>query len=146
MTGLSGDIMEADDEAFAGKMMGDGAIVTPKDAKVVSPVDGTVSFVFDTKHAIGMETEDGVGLLLHVGIDTVTLNGEGFKVLVENGQKVKKGDVLMELDLDFLQKNAKSMTSPVIITDIDESKIDVSLIASGEVKAGDPLYAVTIYE
>jgi PTS system D-glucosamine-specific IIC component len=93
-----------------------------------------------------METEDGVGLLLHVGIDTVTLNGEGFKVLVENGQKVKKGDVLMELDLDFLQKNAKSMTSPVIITDIDESKIDVSLIASGEVKAGDPLYAVTIYE
>ncbi|MCR4782683.1 MAG: glucose PTS transporter subunit IIA [Lachnospiraceae bacterium] len=146
MSGVSGDISEADDEAFAGKMMGDGAIVTPKERTVVAPCDGTVSFVFDTKHAIGMETEEGIGLLLHVGIDTVKLNGEGFKVLVENGQKVKKGDILMELDLDFLEKNAKSMTSPIIITDIDESKIDVSLIASGEVKAGEPLYSVTIYE
>ncbi len=146
MSGMAGDISEADDEAFAGKMMGDGAIVTPDKATVVAPCDGTIGFVFDTKHAIGMETEDGTGLLLHVGIDTVSLGGNGFEVLVENGQKVKKGDALMNLDLDYLTKNAKSMTSPIIVTDVDADKVEVFLQASGHVEAGEPLYEVTIYE
>lgn len=146
MSGIAGDISEADDEAFAGKMMGDGAIVTPDKATVVAPCDGTIGFVFDTKHAIGMETEDGAGLLLHVGIDTVSLGGNGFEVLVENGQKVKKGDALMNLDLDYLNKNAKSMTSPIIVTDVDADKVEVFLQASGHVEAGEPLYDVTIYE
>lgn len=146
MTGNADDLAKADDEAFAGKMMGDGAIVTPDQATVVAPCDGTIGFVFDTKHAIGMETEDGTGLLLHVGIDTVSLGGQGFDVVVENGQHVKKGDTLMKLDLDYLNKNAKSMTSPIIVTDVDADKIDVVLKASGHVEAGEPLYEVTIYE
>ena len=87
-------------------MMGDGAVVTPNDGKVVAPADGTVVFVFDTKHAIGFETEDGINMLFHMGIDTVKLDGQGFTVLVENGQKVKKGDPMLKMDVDFISKNA----------------------------------------
>ena len=146
MTGRSAPITEACDQAFAEKMIGDGAMITPAEKTVVSPCDGTVLFVSGTKHAIGLKTEEGIGLLLHVGIDTAALNGEGFNVWVESGQTVKKGDILMELDLDFLEKNAKSMDAFITVTDTDRSKTKISLIASGEVRAGEPLYWVTIYE
>ena len=92
VTGTAADLSTAPDEAFAAKMMGDGAVVTPEDAVVKAPEDGEVCFVFKTKHAIGFLTDSGISLLLHMGIDTVKLNGEGFKVFVENGQKVKKGE------------------------------------------------------
>ena len=90
MSGLAADLSTAPDEAFAEKMMGDGAVVTPEDPYVRAPEDGEVAFVFDTKHAIGFVTDSGVSLLIHVGIDTVKLNGEGFEALVESGQTVKK--------------------------------------------------------
>ncbi len=79
-------------------MMGDGAVVTPEDSVVRAPEDGEVCFVFETKHAIGFLTDSGVSLLIHMGIDTVALNGEGFEVFVKNGQKVKKGEPLLGLN------------------------------------------------
>ena len=116
MTGIAADLSTAPDEAFAGKMMGDGAVVTPEEGIVVAPEDGTVLFVFDTKHALGFTTDSGIGMIIHVGIDTVKLEGKGFDVQVEAGCHVNKGDVLMKLDLDYLKANAPSVTTPVICT------------------------------
>ena len=145
ITGMAGDITTCPDEGFAGKMMGDGAVVTPEDDVICAPEDGEVLFVFETKHALGFQTESGLGMLLHIGIDTVSLNGEGFEVFVENGQKVKKGDPLMKIDIPFLTSHAPSLCSPVLCTELEENQ-RVRLLASGEVKAGDPLFAVDTVE
>ena len=135
-TGSLHPITEAPDEAFASKMTGDGFFVTPTDGTVYAPEDGTVTFVFDTKHAMGMTTADGVEYLLHIGIDTVKLEGKGFKVFVENGQDVKKGDKLMEFDDEYIKANAPSAACLCIFTDLEEGK-EVHLAAEGNVKAGD---------
>lgn len=145
ITGMAGDITTCPDEGFAGKMMGDGVVVTPEDAVICAPEDGEVLFVFETKHALGFQTENGLGMLLHIGIDTVSLNGEGFEVFVENGQKVKKGDPLMKIDIPFLASHAPSLCSPVLCTELEENQ-RVRLLATGEVKAGDPLFAVDTVE
>lgn len=145
ITGMAGDITTCPDEGFAGKMMGDGAVVTPEDTVICAPEDGEVLFVFETKHALGFQTESGLGMLLHIGIDTVSLNGEGFEVFVENGQKVKKGDPLMKIDIPFLASHAPSLCSPVLCTELEENQ-RVRLLATGEVKAGDPLFAVDTVE
>lgn len=144
ITGLAADLSTAPDEGFAGRMMGDGAVVTPENAQIVAPEDGEVVFVFDTKHAIGFLTDSGLSLLLHIGIDTVNLNGEGFHVFVENGQKVKKGEKLMEIDIDFLKAHAPSLCSPVLCTELEDSD-KVRLLAEGEIKAGEPLFAIDRY-
>ena len=145
VNGTAADLSETPDEAFAGRMMGDGAMVIPEDGEVRAPEDGEVSFVFDTKHAVGFLTESGISLLIHVGIDTVKLNGEGFKVFVENGQKVKKGDPLLELDLEFLKENAPSITSPVLCPELTD-KQKVRLLKEGTLTAGEELFAVDFYE
>ena len=121
--------------------MGDGAVVTPKDGKIVAPADGTVSFVFPSKHAVGFTTEDGVEMLIHIGIDTVNLDGRGFEAFVKDGDKVKRGDILLEVDLDYVSKNAPSLVSPVIFTGLEDNQ-KVCLIASGDVKAGDELMVI----
>ncbi len=145
MTGIAADISTTPDEAFASKMMGDGAVVTPEEGVVVAPEDGTVLFIFDTKHALGFTTDSGIGMIIHVGIDTVKLEGKGFDVQVEAGQKVKKGDVLMKLDLDFLKENAPSVATPVICTELKDNQ-KIRLLKEGEIKAGEPLYAIDTYE
>ena len=145
ITGMAGDITTCPDEGFAGKMMGDGAVVTPEDAVICAPEDGEVLFVFETKHALGFQTESGLGMLLHIGIDTVSLNGEGFEVFVENGQKVKKGDPLMKIDIPFLASHAPSLCSPVLCTELGDNQ-KVRLLKEGEIKAGEPLFAVDVYE
>lgn len=101
-------------------------------------------FVFDTKHALGFATDTGISMIIHVGIDTVKLEGKGFDVLVEAGQHVNKGDILMKLDLEYLKANAPSVTTPVICTELKENQ-KIRLLNEGEVKAGDPLYAVDTY-
>ena len=141
ITGLATALENVPDEGFAGKMMGDGAAVTPEDAIICAPEDGEVVFVFDTKHAIGFQTDSGVALLLHIGIDTVNLNGEGFEVFVENGQKVKKGEPLMKIDIDFLKSHAPSLCSPVLCTELAPNQ-RIRQIGDGEIKAGAPLFAV----
>lgn len=145
MTGIAADLSTAPDEAFAGKMMGDGAVVTPEEGVVVAPEDGTVLFVFDTKHALGFTTDSGIGMIIHVGIDTVKLEGKGFDVQVEAGCHVNKGDVLMKLDLDYLKANAPSVTTPVICTELKDNQ-KIRLITDEPIKAGEPLYAVDTYE
>lgn len=145
ITGIAADLVTAPDEAFAGRMMGDGAVVTPQDALITAPEDGEVVFVFDTKHAIGFLTDSGLSMLLHIGIDTVKLEGKGFEVLVENGQKVKKGDPMMRLDLSYLSENAPSLASPVLCTELEDNQ-KIRLLKEGEIKAGEPLFAVDFYE
>ena len=143
VTGMAADLGTAPDEAFAQKMMGDGAVVTPEEAFVCAPEDGEVAFVFDTKHAIGYMTDSGISLLIHVGIDTVKLNGEGFEVLVENGQKVKKGQPMLKLDLDYLKANAPSLATPVLCTELEDDQ-RIRLLKEGPVKAGEPLFEVEV--
>ncbi len=145
ITGIAADLSTAPDPAFAGKMMGDGAAVKPTEPVVKAPADGEVVFVFDTKHAIGFATESGISMIIHVGIDTVKLNGQGFEVLVSAGQKVKKGDELMKLDIDYLKSNAPSIVSPIICTELSDNQ-KVRLLTEGEVKAGEELFAVDVYE
>lgn len=145
VNGVAADLSEAPDEAFAGRMMGDGAIVIPEEPKVVAPEDGEVSFVFDTKHAIGFVTSSATELLLHMGIDTVKLNGKGFEVLVKDGDKVKKGDLLMKLDLAYLAEHAPSLASPVLCTELSENQ-KIRLLKSGNIQAGEALFAIDTYE
>ena len=143
--GIAADLSTAPDEAFAGRMMGDGAVVTPEDPFVRAPEDGEVCFIFETKHAIGFETASGISLLLHMGIDTVKLNGNGFEVLVEGGQSVKKGDPMLKLDLDYLKANAPSLTSPILCTELEDNQ-KIRLLGNGKIKAGEPLFAIDFFE
>ena len=141
--GIAADLSTAPDEGFAGKMMGDGAVVTPTEGTVYAPADGEVEFIFDTKHAIGFQTDSGIPMLLHMGIDTVKLEGKGFEILVTEGQKVKKGDPMLKLDLEYLKTHAPSVTSPVLCTELEENQ-RIRLLTDGPVKAGDPLFAIEI--
>ena len=143
ITGLAADLSTVPDKAFAGKMMGDGAAVTPEDPYVRAPEDGEVAFVFDTKHAIGFVMDSGVSILIHVGIDTVKLNGEGFEALVESGQTVKKGDPMLKLDLEYLKAHAPSLVSPVLCTELEDNQ-RIRLLKEGSVKAGEPLFEIEV--
>lgn len=143
--GESAPITASPDEAFAEKMMGDGATVVPCEGVVTAPCDATISFVFDTNHAIGLEIEDGVEMLIHVGINTVALKGQGFKALVQEGDQVKKGDKLLEFDLDYIRENASSTSSPVLFTTMEDNQ-QLRLLKAGHVKPGEDLLALDIYE
>ena len=145
ISGTAAELVTAPDEAFAQKMMGDGAVVTPEDPYVYAPEDGEVAFVFDTKHAIGFITESGISLLIHVGIDTVKLNGKGFEALVESGQEVKKGDPMLKLDLDYLSQNAPSIVSPVLCTELEDNQ-RIHLLKEGQIKAGEPLFEIEVLQ
>lgn len=145
VAGLAGKLETVPDEVFAGKMMGDGAAVTPEESVIYAPADGVVSFVFDTKHAIGFLTDTGISVLLHIGIDTVKLNGEGFEVLVEGGQNVKKGDPMLKLDLDYIKSHAPSIVSPILCTELEGNQ-KIRLLKEGKIQAGEPLFAVDTYE
>ena len=138
VTGTVHPITEAPDDAFASKMMGDGFFIYPSKGEVLAPADGEVVFVFDTKHAIGMKSADGTEYLLHIGVDTVALGGKGFNVFVKAGQQVKKGDKLMEFDIDYIRANATSDACLVIFTGLPEGT-SVEMTATGEVKALDPV-------
>ena len=116
-------LSEIPDETFASGVLGDGVGVKPSEGKVYAPFDGTVSTVFDTKHAIGLTAEDGTELLIHVGIETVTLKGKPFRVHVESGQKIKKGALLIEFDIDKITEAGLSTVSAVIVTDSTENKM-----------------------
>ena len=141
LTGIAKDLSEAPDEAFANKMMGDGFVVVPTDGNVLAPADGEVLFVFPSKHAVGFKTTDGLELLIHIGIDTVKLDGKGFETFVKDGDKLKKGDKMLSFDLEFIKDNAPSIASPIICTALS-SKQQVRLIKTGEIKAGEAIIAI----
>lgn len=145
VNGKAADLSETPDDAFAGRMMGDGAMVVPEENVIFAPEDGEVCFIFNTKHAIGFQTESGVTMLIHIGIDTVKLDGKGFEALVKEGDKVKKGTPMMKVDLAYVKENAPSLATPVLCTELEENQ-KIRLLAEGDVKMGDPLFAIDIYE
>lgn len=122
------------DETFATGVLGRGIAVEPSEGKVYAPFDGTCESVFDTKHALSLLSEDGVELLIHVGLETVSLNGEPFKALVKDGEKIKKGQLLLEFDMEMIQNKGCKTVTPVIVTNEDDLA-GVS-IENGEIIAG----------
>ena len=137
-TGEAHPITDTPDEAFAGKMMGDGYMVMPEEGVVYAPEDSTVSFVFPTNHAIGLTTEDGVEYLLHIGVDTVKLEGKGFEMFVNNGDFVKKGDKLMAFDIQYIKEHAKSEACIAVFTGLTEEE-EIVMKASGHVNAQEDI-------
>lgn len=129
------------DATFANKMMGDGVMFISETGEVYSPCDGSVELVFPTKHAIGLKSEKGNEILLHIGVDTVNLNGEGFTTFVEAGQTVKKGDLLVKFDLDFIKKNAASDAIALVFTNLaQDSKVEITKL--GQVKQKEEVLKV----
>lgn len=116
------DMTKVPDEVFASKMMGDGFAVVPADNQVYSPVDGEIIKVFTTKHALLIRSDSGIEIILHIGIGTVELKGEGFTIHVEDGAKVTAGDLLATVDFDFVKAQEKSIVTPVVITNMDKIK------------------------
>ena len=108
------------DPVFAQKMMGDGYAIELKEGKIYAPVDGDVTLVFPTGHAFGITSDRGVEILIHIGIDTVELEGEGFNSKVKQGDRVKQGDLLTEIDLDFIKSKGKATITPMIFTSGNE--------------------------
>ena len=143
--GEAAPITASPDEAFAEKMMGDGATIVPCEGVVTAPCDAEISFVFDTQHALGLKLEEDIEVLIHVGINTVALEGKGFKALVKEGDQVKKGDRLLEFDLDYIRENASSTSSPVLFTTMEDNQA-LRLLKTGHIKPGEDLLALDIYE
>lgn len=129
-------IDEVPDEVFSSKAMGDGYAVELNDGTITSPIDGTVISVFPTKHAISLVDNYKNEVLLHLGLDTVNLNGEGFEIFIEKGTKIKTGQKLATIDLALLKKKEISPISPVIFTNLNTSKYEVKLNTTGTVQAG----------
>jgi sugar PTS system EIIA component len=122
LTGAVKNIEEVPDPVFAGRMMGDGVAIDPTEGVVVSPVDGEIVQLFHTKHAIGIKAKNGTEILIHVGLETVKMEGEGFEAHVSEGQAVKVGDKLISFDLELIREKAKSTITPIVITNTDAAE------------------------
>ncbi|HHF6214344.1 TPA: PTS glucose transporter subunit IIA [Haemophilus influenzae] len=135
---ISGEIVNIEDVpdvVFSEKIVGDGVAVRPIGNKIVAPVDGVIGKIFETNHAFSMESKEGVELFGHFGIDTVELKGEGFTRIAQEGQSIKRGDTVIEFDLPLLESKAKSVLTPIVISNMDE--ISCIVKKSGEVVAGE---------
>ena len=132
---------KVNDAVFSQKILGDGTAILPEDGKVFSPVNGTVSSLFETKHAIGLTSDEGVEMLIHIGIDTVNLQGKYFEAHVKTGDRVKTGDLLISFDQEAVQKEGYETVTPVLVTNSDEFKC-ISVTAEGKIKKGDRLLVV----
>lgn len=142
MAPIKGEIVaieDVPDEVFAGKMMGDGFAINPVNGNVYSPVDGEIVLVFDTGHAIGLKTKNDIEILIHFGLETVALKGEGFDVKVKEGMKVKQGDLLSVVDIDLIRDKVPSLITPIIITSGEKFEMN----ASGAVEVGDKVLTFT---
>ncbi len=139
MSGMAKELKDVPDEAFSEKLLGDGAAVLPDAGIIYAPVSGEVVDITDTKHAFCITAEDGTDILLHVGINTVNLKGEGFTVFVKVGDKVKAGEKLAEVDLALLKKHGLSFDTPVLLTEPEH--YEILHVSTGKmVGAEDVLY------
>lgn len=137
------DITEVPDQTFADKVLGDGAAVIPENGRIYAPADGTVVNIMDTKHGIMFQTDQGVELLIHIGLETVNLKGKYFTSHVSNGSSVKAGDLLVEFDLDAIKKEGYNPITPVVVTNGDDYIRSVNMAKSGEkVQHGDCLLTI----
>ncbi len=134
-------LSETPDETFAQEMVGKGLVIFPTDNYVVAPCDAEITMIFNTKHAIGLVDANGLEILIHIGIDTVKLNGEGFNVLVKEGQKVKQGEKLVEFDLEGINSKAKSIATPMVFTNLQENQ-SLEILTLGEVSVDTPILKV----
>lgn len=116
------DITKVDDQVFSTKMLGDGIAIIPTSNQALAPCDGKITNIFPTNHAFGIETKEGLEILVHIGLDTVELKGEGFKRLIEEGTIVKAGDAVIEVDLEVIKSNNKDTITPLVITNMDKVK------------------------
>ncbi|HDY9529423.1 glucose-specific PTS transporter subunit IIBC [Staphylococcus argenteus] len=140
LTGEVTPLSEVSDQVFSEKMMGDGIAIKPSQGEVRAPFNGKVQMIFPTKHAIGLVSDSGLELLIHIGLDTVKLNGEGFTLHVEEGQEVKQGDLLISFDLDYIRNNAKSDITPIIVTQGNITNLDFKQGEHGNIAFGDQLF------
>ncbi len=138
LTGAAVPLNIVNDATFSEEILGKGGAVIPTEGKVYAPFDGEVSTIFDTKHAIGMVSETGVEVLIHVGLDTVQLGGRHFTAHVENGQKVKQGDLMLEFDIEAIKSEGYDIITPVIITNTD-NYVDITARRGRQIQAGDAL-------
>lgn len=136
MNGTAVKLEDVEDEVFSQKILGEGAAVEPSEGKLYAPCDGKIDSVFDTKHAVNMVSDDGVEILLHIGIDTVKLGGQYFEAHVSDGQEVKKGDLLISFDMDKIKAAGYKVTTPLIIGNTDDYA-SVEPVAQNSVSAGD---------
>ncbi|EKE76205.1 PTS glucose transporter subunit IIA [Gallaecimonas xiamenensis] len=136
------DIESVPDVVFAEKIVGDGIAIKPSSHQVVAPVNGTIGKIFETNHAFSIESEQGVEIFVHLGIDTVELKGEGFLRVASEGQQVKKGDVVLECDLKFLEAHARSTLTPIVVSNMDDFRHIRK--KTGKVKAGEDVI-LTLY-
>lgn len=142
MTGKVLDITQTPDDVFAQKMLGDGVAIEPTEGVVCSPVDGEVMQLFlPSKHAIGIKSNDGLEILIHIGLDTVKMNGEGFESLVSQGDKVKSGQELIRFDIQKIKEKAKSTITPVLITNMHDIK-GFEVIKKGDINAKEDLISI----
>ncbi|EOD4669039.1 glucose-specific PTS transporter subunit IIBC [Staphylococcus aureus] len=140
LTGEVTPLPEVPDQVFSEKMMGDGIAIKPSQGEVRAPFNGKVQMIFPTKHAIGLVSDSGLELLIHIGLDTVKLNGEGFTLHVEEGQEVKQGDLLINFDLDYIRNHAKSDITPIIVTQGNITNLDFKQGEHGNISFGDQLF------
>lgn len=144
ITGEMKQITEVPDPVFGEKMMGDGFAILPTEGKVVSPINGEVVQVFPTKHAIGLRSDKGLEVLIHFGLETVALKGEGFEAHVTEGQKVKAGDLMLTVDLEFLKAQGKQLITPVVMTNFMDKVEAFQVEATGSVETGAKAAVVTL--
>lgn len=141
LQGKTVPLSKVNDAVFSQKVLGDGVAVQPTEGKVCAPVDGVISSLFDTCHAVGLESDDGLELLIHVGIDTVNLQGRHFKAHAKTGDRVKKGDVLITFDLEAIQKEGYDTITPVLVSNSDDFSA-VEAVTGRDVKPGDVILTV----
>lgn len=123
---------EVPDPVFSEKMMGDGVAIDPEEGKIVAPADGEVVQIFPTKHAVGLKIANGAEILIHIGLETVNLKGEGFTAHVKEGQKVKMGELLVTFDIDQVKEKARSMITPMIVTNGEDMQSVERLVKEKE--------------
>ncbi len=133
---------EVNDQTFAQELLGPGIAIVPSNGTVVSPINGTIATVMDTKHAVCIQGEDGLELIVHAGLDTVKLNGKYYQTYKEIGDQVKAGDVLLEFDLEEITKAGYDVTTPIVITNLGDYKITKCLTGQ-QVKAGEEVIQLT---
>ena len=140
--GKTVELSQVSDPTFGECMLGKGVAILPAEGKVYAPTDGEISMMFETHHAVSMVTTEGIELLIHIGLETVALKGDGFEAHVQSGDQVKKGDLLLSMDLENIKAAGYDIISPIVVCNTDDYT-DVQGIPSKQVSAGDQIIKIT---